>query len=82
MLVTADILIYNFPCIILGRVFVGSIINIRNEFFLGSWGNKSERETKKSSDNHFAVHMICLSNAVIHSPINLKKKHSFLKYYM
>ena len=43
-------------------------------------GNESERRTNKSSENRFAVHAICLSHALIHSPWTQKKRHSFLKW--
>ena len=46
--------------------------------FSGFMGNGSERGTNKSSENRFAVHMICLSRAPIHSPWTQKKRHSFL----
>ena len=52
---------------ILERVFVRSIVIIRNEYFF-SMGNESERGINKSSENHFAIHAICLSRAPIHSP--------------
>ena len=49
-------------------VFVGSIVNIRNEclFFMG---NELDHGTKKKSpENQFAVHSIGLSRAQILSP--------------
>ena len=47
-------------------------------FFLSSWGNESESGTNKSCENHFAVHMMCLSHALIHSLMNPEKRLSFL----
>ena len=41
-------------------------------------GNESDRGTNKSSENRFAVHVICLSRAPIHSQWTQKKRHSFL----
>ena len=70
--------IYNVYRRILGRVFVGNIVNIRNEcLFSGFMGNESERGTNKSSENRFTVHAICLSCTLIHSPwIQKKDTHS------
>ena len=65
--------LYNLPRRILERVFVGGIVNIRNEclFSLGSWGmNRSAEQTNRT---------ICLSRATIHTPWTKKKRHSFLK---
>ena len=58
---------------ILGRIFVGIIVNIRNEcLFSGFMGNESEYRTNK-------LPKICLFHAPIHSPWTQKKK-TFLKW--
>ena len=68
-----EFLIYNFSRRILERVFVGSIVNIRNEcLFVWVHGEWIVTRNKQSSENRFAVHAICLSRATIHSPWTLK----------
>ena len=75
--VTAGFWIYNFSQRILERVFVGNIINIRNDcLFSGFLGNESEHRTNKLPENCFAVHTICLSCGQIHFPWTKKKRHS------
>ena len=59
---------------ILGRVLVGNIVYISNEWVFfwvcGEW----IRAQNKSSENLFAVHKICLSRAPIHYRWTQKKK--------
>ena len=74
-------LIYNFSRRILVRVFVGSIVNIRNEcLFVWVHGEWIVARNKQIVENRFAVHEICLSRPTIHSPWTQKKRHSFLNW--
>ena len=74
-----EFLIYNFSRRILERVFVGSIVNIRNEcLFVWVHGEWIVVHTNKSPENRFMVHAIYLSRATIHSQWTQKKIHSFL----
>ena len=70
-----EIWMYNFSRRILEMVFVGSIVNIRNEclFFWvhGEWIVARNKQMVR-------VHAIYLSRATIHSPWTQKKRHSFL----
>ena len=67
---------------ILEGVFVGGIVNIRNEcLFSRFMGNESQCGTNKSHENRFAVHAICLFRTAIHFPWTEKKDtHSLSKY--
>ena len=51
-------------------------------FFLGSWGNESQRGTNKSCEPRSGSRLICLFRATIHSPWTQKKRHSFLIFTM
>ena len=54
--------IYNFSRRILERVFVGSIVNIRNEclFSLGSWGmNRSAEQTNRTRNASRFTRFVC-----------------------
>ena len=64
---------------ILEGIFVGGIVNIRNEYLFSRFmGNESQCGTNKSHENRFAVHAICLFRTAIHFPWTEKKRHSFL----
>ena len=63
---------------LLERVFVESIVNIRNEgpVLLGSWGMNRSAE-QKQPENCFTIHPICLSRTLNHS--HETRRHSFFK---
>ena len=74
--------IYNFSLRIFGRVFVGSIVNIRNEclFFLGSLGmNCSVEQAYCLRSTLRFTKFVCPALRFIPTWTQ-KKRHSFLKY--
>ena len=80
MPVTAESLNLSLSQTILGRVFVGSIENIRNELlFSGFIGNESDRGTKKSPENPFSVLFVPCSNSF---PMKQEKNQGvFVKHF-
>ena len=65
---------------VLEGIFVGGIVNIRNEcLFSRFMGNESQCGTNKSHENRFAVHAICLFRTAIDFPWTEKKDtHSLI----
>ena len=65
---------------ILEGIFVGGIVNIRNEcLFFSVHGKWIKCGTNKSHENRFAVHAICLFRTAIHFPWTEKKDTYSLK---
>ena len=77
--------IYNFSRRILEKVFVGSIVNIRNEclFFLDSWGmNRSAEQTNRSRTALRFTRFVCPALRFIPHEPRKKDTHSLNTLYI